>query len=60
MASTTLNTVLDPTGFRQLLSYLYKVRQFRCVQDKSLTPALTEVPDANLVCSCVLKTFVQC
>ena len=50
----------DPTGFRQLLNYLYKVRVFRCVQDKSLTSTSTEVPDTNLVCSGVLKTFGQC
>jgi len=59
MTSTVLNIILDPTGFRQLLSYLYKVRQFHCVQNKSLTPALTEVPDANLVRSRILKTFGQ-
>ena len=31
-------SVLDPTGFRQLLNYLYKVRESLSVQDTSLTP----------------------
>jgi len=32
-----LSRVLDPTGFRQLLNYLYKVRGLLPVQYKSLT-----------------------
>ena len=50
----------DPTGFRQLLNYLYKVREFRCVQDKSLTSTSIEVSDTNLVWFGVLKTSGQC
>ena len=37
MVDTMLNPVLDPTGFRQLLNYLYKVRKLLCVSEKPLT-----------------------
>jgi len=37
MVDAVLNRVTDPTGFRQLLNYLYKVRRLFSVQGISLT-----------------------
>ena len=53
-------SVLDSTGFRQLLNHIYKARELHCMQDKSLTLTSTEVPGSYIVCPRFLGIFGEC